>query len=137
MVGVASNLDLLGRIAAHPDFAAGGIDTGFIARHADTLLAPQREPTVEVLAAAALCVLIDEAEAAAKRRSASNDPYSPWHARDQWWLNAIVRTRLPFIARPELPMPVRCAATASRWQLTIGGQRIAARQCAHRTAAWT
>ena len=57
VVGVASNLDLLGRIAAHPEFAAGGIDTGFIARHADTLLAPQRDPPIEVLAAAALCVL--------------------------------------------------------------------------------
>ena len=31
----------------------------------DTLLAPQREPPIEVLAAAALCVLTDEAEAAA------------------------------------------------------------------------
>ena len=65
VVGVASNLDLLGRIVAHPDFAAGGVDTGFIARHADTLLAPQREPPIEVLAAAALCVLTDEAETAA------------------------------------------------------------------------
>ena len=45
VAGVASNLDLLGRIVAHPAFAAGGIDTGFIARHADTLLAPQAEPT--------------------------------------------------------------------------------------------
>ena len=34
LVGVASNLDLLRRIAAHPEFAAGGVDTGFIARHA-------------------------------------------------------------------------------------------------------
>ena len=65
VVGVASNLDLLGRIVAHPDFSAGGVDTGFIARHGDTLLAPQREPPTEVLAAAALCVLTDEAEAAA------------------------------------------------------------------------
>ena len=68
VVGVASNLDLLGRIAAHPDFVAGGVDTGFIARHADTLLTPQREPPTEVLAAAALCVLTDEADAAASSR---------------------------------------------------------------------
>ena len=74
VVGVASNLDLLGRIVAHPEFAAGGIDTGFIARHADTLLAPQREPPIEVLAAAALCVLTDEAEAAAASAASSADP---------------------------------------------------------------
>ena len=38
VVGVASNLDLLGRVVAHPEFAAGGIDTGFIAREARSLL---------------------------------------------------------------------------------------------------
>ena len=37
VAGVASNVDLLYRIAAHPEFAAGGIDTGFIA-------APRRHP---------------------------------------------------------------------------------------------
>ena len=44
VAGVASNVDLLYRIAAHPEFVAGGIDTGFIARHADTLLPPQHDP---------------------------------------------------------------------------------------------
>ena len=68
VVGVASNLDLLGRIAAHAEFAAGAVDTGFIARHADTLLAPQREPSIEVLAAAALCVLTGEADEASQCR---------------------------------------------------------------------
>ena len=72
VVGVTSNLDLLFRIAAHPDFAAGGIDTGFIAAHADTLLMPQREPTAEVLAAATL--------AHAARRSRRRRPETPRRA---------------------------------------------------------
>ncbi len=88
VVGVTSNLDLLYRIAAHPDFAAGGIDTGFIADHADTLLMPQRAPPTDVLAAATLGMLHDEADAAAREAAAGNDPYSPWQARDQWWPNA-------------------------------------------------
>jgi 3-methylcrotonyl-CoA carboxylase alpha subunit len=46
VAGVASNLDLLRRIVTHPDFAAGGIDTGFIAREGATLLAPQTTPPV-------------------------------------------------------------------------------------------
>ncbi|HJS85487.1 MAG TPA: acetyl-CoA carboxylase biotin carboxylase subunit, partial [Acetobacteraceae bacterium] len=50
IAGVASNLDLLARIAAHPAFAAGGIDTGFIGREAASLLAPQRPPPPDVLA---------------------------------------------------------------------------------------
>jgi 3-methylcrotonyl-CoA carboxylase alpha subunit len=78
MAGVASNLDLLGRIVAHPDFAAGGIDTGFIAREAATLLAGQGTPPPGVLAAAALAVLSLEAPAS------GNDP---WDARDLWWIN--------------------------------------------------
>ncbi|MDR3531632.1 MAG: acetyl/propionyl/methylcrotonyl-CoA carboxylase subunit alpha [Rhodopila sp.] len=78
VAGVASNLDLLGRIAAHPDFAAGGIDTGFIAREGTTLLAAQGTPPSEVLAIAALVVLTAETPAR------GNDP---WDERDLWWLN--------------------------------------------------
>jgi 3-methylcrotonyl-CoA carboxylase alpha subunit len=78
VAGVASNLDLLGRIVAHPDFAAGGIDTGFIAREGATLLAGQGAPPPDVLAVAALAVISLEAPAT------GNDP---WDARDLWWIN--------------------------------------------------
>ena len=79
-----ANLDLLDRIVAHPDFAAGGIDTGFIAREGATLLAGQGAPPPETLAIAALAVLSAEAPAP------SNDP---WDARDLWWINTTpVRT---------------------------------------------
>ena len=125
VIGVASNLDLLGRIAAHPEFAAGGIDTGFIARHADTLLAPQREPSADILAAAALCVLVDEAEAAAREAASSADPYSPWHARDQWWPNTTSERELNFIA-DDAEFPVRVRHHHAAWQLTIGDRSITA-----------
>jgi 3-methylcrotonyl-CoA carboxylase alpha subunit len=123
VVGVASNLDLLGRIVAHPDFTTGGVDTGFIARYADTLLAPQRELTVEVLAAAALCVLTDEAEAAETTAASSADPWSPWHARDYWWLNAVFERELPFIA-DGLPVPIKVRGDRLGWQLTVGDQHF-------------
>jgi 3-methylcrotonyl-CoA carboxylase alpha subunit len=126
VIGVASNLDLLGRIAAHPGFAAGGVDTGFIARHGDALLAPQQEAPAEVLAAAALCVLMDEAEAARTAAEASADPWSPWHARDLWWLNSVAERALPFeMAGVAHIVSVRPAA--SGWQFTIGDQQFAAR----------
>jgi 3-methylcrotonyl-CoA carboxylase alpha subunit len=79
VAGVASNLDLLGRIVGHEAFAAGGIDTGFIAREGATLLAGQGVPSAEVLAIAALTAL------AAEPAPAGDDP---WDARDLWWLNA-------------------------------------------------
>ena len=73
VVGVVTNLDLLGRIAGHPDFAAGGIDTGFIAREANTLLAGQGTPPAEVLAAMALAELRAEADAASDAAAASSE----------------------------------------------------------------
>ena len=118
VVGVASNLDLLGRIAAHQEFSAGGVDTGFIARHGDTLLAPQREPSIEVLAAAALCVLTDEAEAASASAASSADPWSPWHARDHWWVNAAFERELPFIADGS-PVPIKVRGDGLVRQLTM------------------
>ncbi len=125
VVGVVTNLDLLGRIAAHPDFASGGADTGFIARHADTLLSPQRMPPAEVLAAAALSVLVDEADAAASIAASSADPYSPWHMRDHWWLNATFDRELPFTAGGA-PLPVGVRA---RHSMAIDDRRSQRRCC--------
>ena len=119
IIGVVSNLDLLGRIVMHPEFAAGGVDTGFIARIADTLLTPNREPTADVLAVAALCVLSDEADAAAAEAAASTDPHSPWQARDCWWLNASFTRELRFTAGAGM-YPVRVQRSGEAWLLTIG-----------------
>ncbi|MGH7211858.1 MAG: ATP-grasp domain-containing protein, partial [Acetobacteraceae bacterium] len=80
VAGVASNLDLLSAIVAHPSFVVGAPDTGFVERELDELL-PARAPPPAVLAAAALGLLLDEREAVP--RSAT----SPWAATDNWWLN--------------------------------------------------
>jgi 3-methylcrotonyl-CoA carboxylase alpha subunit len=125
VIGVASNLDLLHRIASHPEFVAGGIDTGFIARNADLLQAPQSEPPAEVLAAAALGVLLDEAETASRVAAASGDPHSPWHARDQWWLNSRPTRTLQFMAG-EIAHPVLVQRDGANWQLTIGDRSMRA-----------
>ncbi len=115
VAGVASNLDLLGRIAAHPDFAAGGIDTGFIAREAATLLAPQRPPPAEALAVAALGVL-----AAEPHTAPPGDPHSPWNAADGWWLNATRARTLPFTAG-EVGLPVTLRPEAGMWRIEATG----------------
>jgi 3-methylcrotonyl-CoA carboxylase alpha subunit len=83
VVGVRTNLPLLRAIAAHPDFARGELDTGFIARHADMLLpeaAPVGAGEVPVVwAAACLAALADQREAA--------DAWSPWAVADAWRMN--------------------------------------------------
>ncbi len=82
VAGVASNLDLLSAIAAHPVFVAGATDTGFVERALDELL-PARAPPDAVLTAAALGLLLEEREAASR----ASDAGSPWAATDGWWLN--------------------------------------------------
>ncbi|RIX99656.1 biotin/lipoyl-binding protein [Aureimonas flava] len=51
-----TNAGFLARAAAHPDFVAGRVDTGFIARHGEGLI-PSGEPPDEAVAAAAAAML--------------------------------------------------------------------------------
>jgi 3-methylcrotonyl-CoA carboxylase alpha subunit len=123
VAGVVTNLDLLGRIAAHPSFAAGGIDTGFIAREGETLLAGQGVPPPEILAALALAELLAEAEEARATAVESGDPYSPWHARDGWWVNATPTRTLEFMDG-EKAYPVLVSREGSAWRLRIGDRTL-------------
>jgi 3-methylcrotonyl-CoA carboxylase alpha subunit len=106
VVGVASNLDLLGRIVGHPDFAAGGIDTGFIAREGAELLAAQGVPPAEILAVAALTVLSSETPA-------GDDP---WDSTDLWWLNT-TPARVLIFTDGETSYPVSVTREGSGWRI--------------------
>jgi 3-methylcrotonyl-CoA carboxylase alpha subunit len=74
VMGLTTNLKFLDHVVAHPAFAAGGVDTSFIAAHHDALF-PEAKP----LSAHACAAL------AASRfpRHSSNDP---WKKRDSFWL---------------------------------------------------
>jgi 3-methylcrotonyl-CoA carboxylase alpha subunit len=134
VVGVASNLDLLYRIVAHPAFAAGGVDTGFIAQYANTLLAAQEQAPHDVVAGAALSMLADEAEAAARQAGESADPYSPWQARDQWWLNASPDRVMEF-QFDETVCPVTVRRDGAAWLMTID-QRMVRAAATRGTDGW-
>jgi len=87
VVGVQTNLGLLRRIAAHPAFGAAELDTGFIGRHGADLM-PEHEPAPALaLAAAALDVLRQRAEATAAVAAQSLDPFSPWNQATAWRMN--------------------------------------------------
>jgi 3-methylcrotonyl-CoA carboxylase alpha subunit len=81
LAGLRSNLPLLRAIAAHPEFAAGAVDTGFIGRHAEALLAPPPAASRVALAAAVLRLLRDEPVLDPA------DPHSPWGEASAWRLN--------------------------------------------------
>ncbi len=95
IVGLANNVSFLSAIAAHPEFAAGKADTGFIARHGSELLAADGAPDT-VLALAALSEVLREASEADAAARESADPYSPWHRRDGWRLNDDAHHELRF-----------------------------------------
>jgi len=87
IIGVASNVAFLGRVAASRAFSSGEVDTGLIERCRAELFPAAAGASDDELAAAALAELrLEEAQAAA-RASASGDRHSPWSTVDGWRLN--------------------------------------------------
>ncbi len=135
VAGIQTNLPLLRGIAAHPDFRQGAVDTGFIARHAASLLAPPGPAPRAALAAAALRLLRDAA------RPDPADPHSPWGQASAFRLNgtgyqdfalgegeAVAKLRLhpgvtPRIDLPDGPAEVAEPAWAGdRLEMVLDGQ---------------
>jgi len=87
VVGVTTNLDFLATVAAHPRYVAGAVDTGFIDRHREQLVAPAAPVTDAVLALASLDVLLRRRAEAARAAATGGDPTSPWHQTSGWRLN--------------------------------------------------
>ena len=87
IAGLATNLDFLRQTIAHPAFAMGDVDTGFIPRHIKDLV-PQPLPASDDI----LCLAVLGIMAARKKRikataQASNDPWSPWATALSWRAN--------------------------------------------------
>jgi 3-methylcrotonyl-CoA carboxylase alpha subunit len=79
--GVANNLPLLRNIAAHPQFEAGDVDTGFVDRELAALTA-ERAPQPEALLLAA---------AVAEQAAVAPEDYSPWARGDAWRAGGMAR----------------------------------------------
>ena len=87
VVGPATNIGFLERVAAHPAFAAGAVTTRFVDAFAPALLAPPPAPDRRALATASLWLLCRQREQALAAAVVSPDPHSPWHRVDGWRLN--------------------------------------------------
>jgi 3-methylcrotonyl-CoA carboxylase alpha subunit len=81
VVGVTTNAALLKALCAHPAFAGGEIDTGFIERHRAELFVKAEPADDRALAIATLARVVEWREAASVQAQASGDPYSPWHTQ--------------------------------------------------------
>ena len=60
VAGTVTNIGFLARLAAHPDFVAGDVDTGLIDRNSEALTSPEAPPAaVKVIAALAAADLLN------------------------------------------------------------------------------
>lgn len=94
--GVATNLSLLRRICAHPDFAAVGVDTTWLDRQLEALTAPSVVPDRHLLLALADWCFPAE-------REGRRDP-SPWAMGDGWRLEGVGRLTAALEGNPGLRM---------------------------------
>ncbi len=82
IAGVITNVDFLAAVAAHPAFAAGDLETGFIDKHKGDLIPAAGPIPDQALALACLDLLLNR-----KGQAAPADPHSPWARVDGWRLN--------------------------------------------------
>ncbi len=109
VVGVRTNAALLLGTLRHPEFRAGGVDTGFLARHPD-LLADSGEVPRDAVLAAAFAVLAEPAE-----------DTSPWSARDGWLLNLPAARRFA-LRHAGTEIAIDAAPDRDAWRVAFAGK---------------
>jgi 3-methylcrotonyl-CoA carboxylase alpha subunit len=126
VVGVTTNLALLGAVAAHPAYAAAELDTRFLDRHRDDLVGDEGPASDMVLAVSCLDEIQRRAADAERAARASEDPHSPWNRTDGWRLNADYHHTFTFVDAGEL---VRVVAHYRPGEvlLDLPGGQVAAR----------
>jgi len=87
IVGLSTNRSFLATLAAHPSFAGGEVDTGFIARHRTALVPPPAPAPETAIGLVALALMLTRQSQAQEEARRSSDPYSPWHLAGGWRLN--------------------------------------------------
>ncbi len=126
IVGVANNVEFLGRLVATHSFAEADLDTGLIERE-NAVLFPQGGPLPDdVWMLAALAELQRERQRPVAGRVDAVDRDSPWHVLDGWRLNGSARRSLEF-ARGETAMVVGVEVVGDGYRLTVGGRSVVAR----------
>jgi 3-methylcrotonyl-CoA carboxylase alpha subunit len=126
IAGLSTNVGFLARLAAHPEFAAGAVDTGFIARHRDALLPDGGAASMRVVAASVLALLLDQEAEAKRRAAASADPWSPWHRTDGWRLNGETSQSVRLV-EGETAHEVSIRYRGGAVEIELAGTRLAAR----------
>jgi 3-methylcrotonyl-CoA carboxylase alpha subunit len=123
IVGPASNLEFLARVASHEAFAAGAVATAFVDENATDLLAPAPLADDRIVATACLWLLCRWRQEAATTAATSGDPFSPWHRVDGWRLNDVGHQTLR-LRRAGEPVEIDAQAVGAGWRLRIEGREL-------------
>lgn len=94
--GLTTNADFLAHIAAHPEFMAGDVHTGFIEAHLEKLVPPVQVADTTALIVGALFRVHAEARAARTSAAHTDEPASPWVHGNAWRLNLTAEDTLYF-----------------------------------------
>ena len=121
IVGVASNVEFLGRLVATPSFANADLDTALIEREHDRLFPAASSPPDDAWLVAALAEVQRDAEAARRAAANARDPASPWRALDGWRLNGSALRRLGFRHGDTMREVDVAALPGGGWQLVLDG----------------
>ena len=123
IAGVTTNLDFLRRVVRHRPFHDADLDTGFIERHAEALLAPPPAPDERILALAALVGLV---ERQTEQTVVAADPHSPWGTADGWRLNDEGHDSFEFLFGEETHRVGVRYRRDGHYELTIGDKSLLA-----------
>ncbi|KAI0279428.1 carbamoyl-phosphate synthase L chain, ATP binding domain-containing protein [Russula aff. rugulosa BPL654] len=81
IAGVTTNISFLRALASHPAFIAAQVETGFIPKYRDELLPPLTEPDPELLAQAALFLILRDLQPPSTLSATATSPWTRLAAR--------------------------------------------------------
>ncbi|MEO8527386.1 MAG: acetyl/propionyl/methylcrotonyl-CoA carboxylase subunit alpha, partial [Caldimonas sp.] len=121
IVGVANNVEFLGRLIATPSFAGADLDTALIEREHEALFAAPAPASSDVWLVAALGEVERDAKKAREAAAAARDAGSPWVAADGWRVNGRAARRMIFRLGNDSREVDAMARPEGGWTLDISG----------------
>ena len=131
IVGVANNVEFLGRLIATPSFASADLDTALIEREHEALFAAPGPASSDVWLVAALAEVERDAKQAREAAATARDSGSPWSTADGWRVNGRAARRMIFRLGDDSREVDALARPEGGWTLAIDGDPTPARAHAH------
>lgn len=130
IAGMATNIDFLYNLVTCKAFKQAEIDTGFIEKHYDEIFQANQQDTSQVVALAALYLVLEQAQNAKISATKFPDPWSPWNSTGGWRLNQAHANHFEILIQ-EQPYSVTIEqlgkASAVHYLIRIGDRIVDAR----------